>query len=465
MKRELLDTYQKAAQINKDLSRYGTFAEIGAGQEVARAFFRAGGAADTVAKTMSAYDMTFSDAIYGPSERYVSRQRLQTMIEHEYDLLLERLNDKRGSRTKFFVFANTVAARSFRRHGDDAHGWLGIRFQSRPLTPPSQIIIHVRMLDEKNVLQQEALGIVGVNLIHAAFHLQDHPEDLVGALLDDLTPARIEVDTIKFSGPEFVAIDNRLMSLQLVQQGLTDAAMFTSQGETVQPGELLYEKPILLERGSFRPVNLLNLNMLECASMQFLAEPENQGTPVAVLMEITMRNLLATGTVDHKDFLARADLLGALGLPVLITSYSHFYPLASYLGRYTKRRIGITMGAPTLKEIFNEKYYTDLEGGLLESFGRLFKTDLRLYIYPSLEPSGELITGENFPVAPHLRHLYRHLLENGHLQFLDNYSESCLNIHSAEVLKLIERGDPAWEKMVPKKVADVIKSRHYFGCP
>ena len=464
MNRETLDTYQKASQINNDAHRYGTFAEIGAGQETARVFFRAGGAANTVAKTMSAYDMTFSDAIYGPCERYVSRQRLEQMLEREYDLLLERLNDQRGTRSHFFVFANTVAARSFRRQ-DDAHGWLGVKFQTQPLTPPSQIIIHVRMLDQKNVLQQEALGIVGVNLLHGAFYLHAQPEELISSLLDDLSAARIEVDMIKFSGPDFVALDNRLMSLQLVQQGLTDSAMFTANGEATQPGEMLWGKPVLLERGSFRPVNLLNLNMLECASLPFLAEPSVQGTPVAMLMEITLRNLLTTGAVDHKDFLARADLLGALGLPVLITNYPHYYPLAAYLGRYTKKRIGIAMGVPALTELFNEKYYTDLEGGILESFGRLFKTDLKLYVYPYREPGGDLVTAANFRMAPHLRHLYQHLLENGHLHFLENFNEACLPIRATEVLRLIQSGDPAWEKMVPAKVAALIKDRKFFGCP
>lgn len=464
MNRETLDTYQKASQINKDATRYGTFAEIGAGQEVARVFFRAGGAADTVAKTISAYDMTFSDAIYGSCERYVSRQRLERMLEYEYDLLIERLNDKRGSKTCFFAFANTVAARSFRRQ-DDAHGWMGIRFQTHPFTPPSQIIVHVRMLDNKNILQQEAIGIVGVNLIHAAAYLHEKAEEVISALLDDLSAERIEVDMIKFSGPAFATVDNRLMALQLVQQGLTDTAMFTAEGEAVQPGEVLWQKPVLLERGSFRPVNLLNLDMLKCASLQFLADPQVQGTPVVVLMEMTLRNLLATGAAEHKDFIARADLLGALGLPVLITNFSYFYPLAACLGRYTKKRIGLAIGVPALREIFKEKYYTDLEGGILESFGRLFKNDLRLYVYPYRDPSGQIVRADNLEVAPHLRHLYQHLLENGHLQFIENFSEDCLSIRTADILSLIQRGDPAWEKMVPAKVADLIKARHYFGCP
>jgi hypothetical protein len=321
------------------------------------------------------------------------------------------------------------------------------------------------MLDRKNVLQQEALGIVGVNLLHGAFSLHDQPRQLIGSLLDDLSAERIEVDMIKFSGPAFAALDNRLMSLQLVEQGLTESAMFTAAGETVQVGEVLYQKPVLLERGSFRPVTRLNLDMLHCASVKFLAEPEVQGAPVAVLMEITMRNLLATGQVDHKDFLARADLLGALGLPVVITNYAHYYPLASYLGRYTSKRIGIAIGVPTLKELFNEKYYTDLEGGILESFGRLFKHDLRLYVYPYRETSGELVTAENLAVAPHLRHLYQHLLENGHIQSLENFNEVCVATHLPELLPLLQTGDARWKELVPAKVAELIEARHYFGHP
>ena len=462
MSREQLDTFQKAFQINMDLAQYGTFAEIGAGQEVARNFFRVGGAAGTVAKTISAYDMTFSDAIYGPCERYVSRQRLQTMLDYEYGLLLERLNRQRGATSTFFVFADTVTARSYSRR-DDAHGWMGIQFQTQPLGKPSQIIVHVRMLDKENVQQQEALGIIGVNLIYGAFRYHSQPELLIGSLLDNLSAERIEVDVIKFCGPDFAGVDNRLMILQLVHQELTSVAMFTADGEVVQPAEVLHNQAILVERGSFRPVNLLNLDMLDCARQQFLEETLLQGEPVAEVLEITTRNLLTTGTLDHSDFLARVDLLGALGKSVLISSYARFYPLAAYLARYSKKMIGIAMGIPTLKEIFNEKYYADLEGGILESFGRLFKNALKLYIYPSQEPSGHLLTAENLEVAPHLRHLYAHLLENRYFEPLRSYHPNLLPIHAHEILDLIRNGDPAWERMVPPQVSQLIKERRYFG--
>ena len=462
MEREILDTHQKAFQLNMDLSKYGTFAEIGAGQEVARAFFRVGGASGTVAKTISAYDMTFSDAIYGPSERYVSRQRLTTMLDYEFALLRERLDAQRGAGTCFFVFADTVTARSYSRP-DDAHGWLGIQFQTRPQAAPAQIVIHVRMLDKENVQQQEALGAIGVNLIHGAFYLHAQPRLLISSLLDTLTRDRIEVDLIQFSGPDFAALDNRLMNLQLVHHGLTHAVLFNSAGETAQAGEALHGKPILVERGSFRPVNLLNLDMLACARAQFEKEPQVQGQEITELMEITMRNLLTTGTLDHSDFLARVDLLAALGKPVLISSFSRFYPLAAYLGHCTKKRIGIAAGIPALKEIFKEKYYTDLEGGILESFGRLFKNAVKMYIHPMREDSGELVTANTLEVAPHLRHLYAHLLENHHFEFIADFNDAYLRIHSPEVLKSIRSRDAAWEQMIPPAAVKLIKERQYFG--
>lgn len=463
MIREVLDTNQKAFQINLDLAKYGTFAEIGAGQEVGRAFFRVSGAAGTVAKTISAYDMTFSDAIYGPAGRYVSRQRLQTMLDYEYSLLLERLQSKRGAETCFFVFADTVTARSFSRP-DDAHGWLGVKFQTQPGGEPSQVVIHVRMLDHANVQEQEALGAIGVNLIYGAFYHHEKPEWLIASLLDSLTAARIEVDLIKFSGPAFSGVDNRLMNLQLVHQNLTTAVMFTPDGEVMQASEILHNKPLVIERGSFRPINLLNLDMIECAKAQFIAEEKMENEPVVELMEITLRNLLATGMIDHSDFLARVDLLGALGRNVMISNYSRFYPLSAYLARNSKRRIGIAMGIPTLIEIFNEKYYSDLEGGILESFGRLFKNAVKLYIHPLRETSGELITAKSLRVSPHLQHLYAHLLENNHLDFIKGFNESLLKIHSQDVLAMIQTGQADWETQVPAPAVKLIKERGYFGC-
>ena len=464
MDREVKDTHQKALALNLDLGTYGTFAEIGAGQEVARWFFRVGGAAGTIAKTISAYDMTVSDAIYGVAKRYVSRERLRKVLDYEYVLMRERLAATRGATTRFFVFGDTVAARGYKQ-SNDCHGWLGVRFQAEVGAEPSEIIIHVRMLDTENVQQQEALGMVGVNLIYGACYSYRDPVQLIGALIDNVTTARVEVDMIKFAGPAFAAVDNRLMSLELVRRGLADAAMFTANGEVVQAAEVLYRKPILVERGSFRPVTKVTLDMLECARAEFVQEPNVQGQTVVVLMEMTLKNLSDDGVIDPKDFLDRVDLLGSLGQTVLISNYAEFHRLASYLFRSTKELVSLVMGVPTLREIFQEKYYADLEGGILESFGRLFKNHLRLYVYPWLDPaSGSLITAQNLRVAPHLRHLYAHLVENLHIQGLHGYNPDWLSIFSRDVLTRIRTGDSSWEQLVPDRVATLIKQRGLFGC-
>lgn len=454
-------TSKKAFQINMDPRAYGTFAEIGAGQEVARRFFAVGGAAGTVAKTMSAYDMTFSDAIYGPCPRYVSRARLATMLDHEFNLLIERLDAKCGAERAFFVFANTVAARSFRKH-DESHGWMGIRFQRYPRAPYNDIIAHVRMFDPENIQQQEALGIVGVNLIHAALYLTSRPESIIAALSDDLKPGRIGIDMIRFSGPEFAAVDNRLMALRLVTSGLTQAALFRADGEVVNAADAFYKKPILVERGSFRPATLLTNDMLDCALAMFLKENNLQPGEPEILMEITMKNLLAGGSLDPRDFLDRVDMLAALGRTVLISNHAEFFRLVSYLRLYTERPIGLPLGIPALVEIFEPEYYAGLEGGILEALGRLFKQNVKLYAYPWRDPSGGIVTAENFQPRPEVRHLYAHLMERGAIRPLEGWHEEYLSIRSRDVLAKIRSGDPSWRAMVPQQVAAIIDSRGLF---
>ena len=456
-----LGTNKKAFQINLDRRKYGTFAEIGAGQEVARRFFQVGGASGTIAKTMSAYDMQFSDAIYGPTNRYVSRARLCTMLDHEYRLLIERLDEKLGGERTFFVFADTVAARSFKQRSE-AHGWLGIRFQTETRGEPSQIIVHVRMLDEENVDQQEALGVIGVNLIYGAFYYHQ-PERLIASLRENLAPQRLEVDMIKFSGPAYERVDNRLMSLQLVSQDLTTTVMFTAEGETVQPAEVFYKKSIIVERGSFRPVTYATNDMLEGARKIFLRDGASE-EEVVVLMEMTLENLLSEGELNHEDFLARVDILGSLGRTVLVSKFGEYYRLAGYLSRYTNRPIALVMGVPSLHEIFDEKYYLNLEGGILEALGRMFKSGLKLFVYPMEdEHTGELITASKLEVAPNLRHLYQHLIENGYIREIESFHREYLKIFPADVLARMHAGDPSWERMVPPEVARMIKARRFFG--
>ncbi|HEY0368703.1 MAG TPA: TonB-dependent receptor [Chthoniobacterales bacterium] len=463
MKAEMdVGTNRKAFQINLDHQKYGTFAEIGAGQEVARRFFHVGGASGTVAKTMSAYDMTFSDSIYGSGDRYVSRTRLRRMLEHEYALLIERLDEKFGGEKTFFVFADTVAARSFKQH-NESHGWLGVRFQTQPRGEPSEIIIHVRMLDEANIDQQEALGVVGVNLLYGAF-FHSQPEKLIASLQENLAENRIEVDMIKFSGPAYAKVDNRLMSLQLVSQGLTSAVMFRADGETVQPAEVFYKKAILVERGSFRPVTYATNDMLTGARRVFLQQCRYSEDDLVELMEMTLENLLSEGQLNHADFLARVDILGALGRTVLVSRFGEYYRLAAYLSRYTNKMIGLVMGVPSLEGIFDEKYYLNLEGGILEALGRMFKSGLKLYVYPMIdEATGELVTATKMEVAPHLRSLFQYLIDNEFIQEVTDYNPAYLRIHPPEALAKLQSGDPGWETMVPPEVVEIIKAREFFG--
>ncbi|HVU33337.1 MAG TPA: TonB-dependent receptor [Opitutaceae bacterium] len=485
-KKELLTTNRKALTINLDERKYGTFAEIGAGQEVARVFFQAGGASGTVAKTISAYDMTFSDAIYGKAPRYVSHERLSTMLDHEYQLLIERLAEIRGDRTSFFVFADTVATKNF-KGTNEAHGWMGIRFQTEPGVEPSDIILHVRMWDKEAIQQQEALGIVGTNLMYAAFYYREDPTRFIESLVDNVGNVRVEVDMIRFSGPAFPQVDNRLMSLYLVQNGLTNAVMFSPTGDVLQPSEVLYKKAVLVERGSFRPVTHVNVDMLNCATAQFVQEPLVKGKDVIVLMEITMNNLLVAGELDAQDFLSRVDLLADLGFTTMVSNYSEYYRLTSYFRRYTKEMIGVALGINNLLEIFNEKYYEHLEGGILESFGRMFRNAVKLYVYPMRQDAFErylstggavagpaslttnaftsnvLITAKNVQVTDHLRNLYAHLLENHYIDCIVGFDANILEIFSRDVLKRLKEGDPAWEHLVPVSVAAAIKKRHLFG--
>ncbi len=467
-KRDIPSTYDKALRINLDEEKYGTFAEIGAGQEVANWFFRASATAGTMAKTISAYDMTMSDAIYGKSERYVSRERLNAMLEYEYDLLVERLSKKRGANSTFFSFSNTVRARGYKDTGE-CHGWLGMMLQLKPGEAPCQIVMHVRLLDEENFDQMEALGIIGVNLIYAAFYHRDCLALFVESLMDGLTNDRVEVDMLKFSGDGFRMIDNRLCHLQLVNSGLTDAAMFLPDGEVVQPAEALYKKPIILLRGSFDPVTNLHLDMLfqtQDAFNKVLAD-DQRGQAVE-LCEISMNNLLrkdsddyAQGDVDHLAFLDRADALQALGKTVLVSRCPEFHRIASYLSRYTTSPIGIVLSIGLLNELFKAKWSEGLAGGILESFGRLFKHGLSLYVYPwGNRKSGELVSAENFRVPEDLRYLYRHFRENGMIHAIPCGDRELLRYTGRDIQRMIAAGDETWKNLVPKQAHKAAIHQH-----
>ncbi len=455
--------HEKAIAVNLDQQRYGTFAEIGAGQEVARWFFHVGGAAGTISKSISAYDMTVSDAIYGGCERYVCYERLESMLRYEYELCTERLATSRGDNTAFFAFADTVSAQTYSGN-KECHGWMGVRFQSHPLDDVSQIIMHVRMWDSENSAQQEALGIVGVNLIFGALNHFRKPDQLTESLLDTLSTDRIEIDMIEFSGAEFRHVDNRLMALHLVQLGLTNAAMFSGETHVLQPSEVLRKKSVIVERGRYRPVTLVNLDILESTAHQLKQLEVAAGEETVTLLEITMHNLMADGEIDVKDFLSRADVLAATGYTVLISNYFEYFRLVGYLSRYTDRPITIAMGAGGLSGLFDDVHYQHLQGGMLEAFGRLFKSDVRLCVYPMRDPdTGELITVSNFEPPEAVSGLYGYLVSSGLIVQLEKYREDVLHIYSEEVLALIGQGGDTWKAMVPPKVAAAIQERGLFG--
>lgn len=444
-------TYDKAQELNLDPLIYGTFAEIGAGQETGNYFFRASGTAGMVAKTISAYDMTMSDALYGRAERYVSAERLGAMLDHEYAILLERLAPKRGSDTTFFSFCNTVRARGWNDKGE-CHGWLGIRYQMKPGDPPSDITLHVRLLDARSIDQMEALGVVGVNLIHAAFRHRGHLQRFVEALVDNLVPGRVEVDLLKFTGHGYGFFDNRLCALQLVESGLTDATIFLPSGEVVQPAEALYRHPVLLLRGSFDPVMNVHLRMLEQAREGFVSSLDDTERVAAIeLCEISMQNLLRDRGVDHVDFLDRADALQQLGKTVLLSRCAEFHRIATFLHRYTSRPIGIILSIGLLNELFKPKWSENLAGGLLESFGRLFKEGVTLHVFPwKNRRSGELVTAGTFRAPDGSAHLYRYFLENGRIQPIPSEDDITLAYTGRDVCRMIGAGDETWRELVPE---------------
>ncbi len=459
------NTLHKALEVNLDNCRYGTIVEIGAGQEVARNFFRAGGAAGTIAKTMSAYDMQVSDDIYGAEEtkRYVSRSRLVKMLDKEYTAVTELLTATRPKNTTFFSYAATVTAKSYLQK-NECHGWIGLRVQLYPGAAPSNIILHVRMLDNDGGAQQEALGILGVNLIHAAFNYFTQPKKIIESLIDDIEECRIEIDMIDFSGPYFEETENRLMNLHLVHQNLTHAIMFSPSGEVQVPSELLYKKNILVTRGTFTPLTKVQIDMTKCGQQHFNEMENINPDKTVVLAEITMASLTVGDEINDADFLARVDMLNTQGYTVMISNYLRYFRLRAYFRRYTKLQIGMILGISNLDLIFTEEYYKGLEGGILEAFAKLFPDNTHLYIYPFKYPDqDELVTVYNFKVPKKLQYLYKHLLENGSLVGLENVDESVLHINPAEVLADIKKGRGDWENKVPDSIVEMIMDKKLLG--
>lgn len=461
-----LTTQEKALRINLRSDIYGSFAEIGAGQEVAANFFKAGGASGTIAKTISAYDMKFSDAIYGYCDRYVCEARLEKMLDHEYELLSERL-PHRIDNTRFFAFADTVEVLNFDR-SNQAHGWIGLRFQLNPHSQPNDCVIHVKMHDNDPLQQQVALGVVGVNMIYACSFLSD-PEEILMSLVDGLSGRRIEVDMFRLSGPDFRHVDNRLMALKLVKNGLTKAAMFGPDGQVMLPSDELYKKNVLVLRGRFRPVTHVNVDMLLASRRHFRREADVDRSNIVVLTELTLNDLSADGNIDEKDFLHRVNIICSLGQTVMISNYFEYYRLVEYLSKITKgKKIGIIMGIFALQKVFDESTYSNIRGGILECFASLFGSNVKLYIYPaSRNAPPELFTLKDFEaeLPANLKSLFRYLMENNKLEDINDANIQNLHIISDNVLAMIRKGEVGWEKFVPHKVEDAIKELGLFDYP
>ncbi len=464
MKNIVLTPVQKALEVNLNPETYGTFAEVGAGQEVVRHFFRAGGASGTIAKAMSAYDKDFSDAIYGKevNGRYVCESRLKNMINHEYGLITERLNREKHPNKRFFSFANNVETINFSKT-NDGHGWMGLRFQLCPNSKPNDVILHYLLHEREAKQQQESAGILGVNLLHGCMFHSDNPKMIINKLFDNISKGHLEINMIQMNGPNFDYVDNRLLSLYLVKERMTDAVIFSPDGVNLQPSDVLYKKNILAIRGSFRPVTKVNIDMIKNGYNKFILENRVSKENLQVLFEITLSNLSSEGEIDEQDFLDRADILCSLGQTVLISNYQRYYKLLDYFSRFTKKRMGIIMGVPNLKQIFEEKYYRHLSGGILEAFGRMFNRDLKIYLYPyQKQREGEITNSKNINIHPRFRSLYDYLIFNQRIIDIE-YDPQVLNIFSPVVLRMIKNGISGWEDMVPAYVDNIIKQKKLFG--
>lgn len=458
-------TVNKALRLNLDEKKYGTIAEIGAGQEVARQFFLAGAAAGTVAKTMSAYDMQFSDAIYGTQEggRYVSKARVRAMLDKEFDLVLTRVGTSRAKTSRYFSYAATVAAKSFNRD-NECHAWCGIRLQMYPGAEPSDIIVHVRLREKTAEQQQDTLGILGVNLIYAAYYYFEEPKKLIDSLTDNMNSGSVEIDSIDFHGPYFEDIDNRALNLHLIRSWKTRAIVFQADGQVAVPAELLYKKNVLTIRGSFKPVTKLNVDMIEQGFEAFKKTEGVNADNSIVLAEISLNDAFGKDLmVPEGDLIARVRLLNALGYSVMVSDYTRYFSLREYFRQFTSMQIGIVLGMINIKEIFDEKKYVGVEGGILEGFGKLFPDNTRLFVYPELNENGELNDVNNIEVEPKLRYLYKHLLENKYFTGINCSDPDLLKIYSRQVLAKLPTGRGDWENSLPEDTAARIIRNGLFG--
>lgn len=454
----------KALRLNLNKNIYGSFSEIGAGQETVRHFFRAGGSSRTIAKAMSAYDKQFSDAIYTvePDGRYVTENRLKKMLNHESNLMEERLFNDEFPNRLYFSYANTVATIDFAKKFK-GHGWVGIRFQIEPKGAYNEIILHIQFKETDARLQQHTLGILGVNLIYGAFYKRNNPKKLIDSLYDHLEKDQIEIDSINFSGPCFADIDNRLMSMYLVKKGFSNAIVFGPKGKSLLPANILHRKNILLLRGSFRPVTSVNINMLEKSLKLFVEYNKIREKQTAVLFEITLNNLLTEGEIDEQDFIDRAELLCSLGHYVMISNFKKYYKVTEYCSQYTSEKIGLALGANNLENIFDSKYYENLGGGAFEGLGKLFKNNIQLYLYPMLNKENVVVTSKNIQLNDtDLQPIIEYFVNKNQIFDIADYDPKDLHIHAREVIQKIHQNEN-WEQDLPEEIAKLIKEKNLFS--
>ena len=452
----------KALSINLNEQQYGSIVEIGAGQEVARNFFKVGAAAGTIAKTSSAYDMAVSDAIYGKGGRYVSRERVEKILNYEFQLCVERLEDTREDDTTFFAYAATVEAKAYKRE-NECHGWIGIQFQGgAKQNPPNQVVCHVRMLNKTNKQQSEALGILGVNLIYASFHYRHDVNIFIQSLKDNLGDDRIEIDLIHFSGDHFKDVDNRLASVLLVENWLTRAVMFDNHGNPAVPRDVLYKKPTVVTRGSFKPPTKAHLDMTECGVRLLSDVAQSNEEQTVRLAEISMSQLVSEKKIDNQDFLARVTLANSLGMHVVLSDYVRYFSLSSWLRRHTNQPIAILIKAIDLPYVFNDDLYQTLEGGTLEGLGKLFHNDTKVMVYPAFE-EGRLMSLSNAPKPESLKHIVAQLIQNNQLISIERFSNNVVDISARETMKMIVAGESGWEKNLLPETIEIMKKNNLYG--
>jgi len=461
-----ITTANKALSINLDNSIIGSFAEIGGGQEVSGEFFRAGGSSGTVAKTISAYNKVFSDANYNNNKvgRYVSENRLIKMLDKEYDELVTVLKDKTESYTRFFTFASTVETINYNKT-NQGHGWLGIRFQLSPNSKPNDVIIHVILHENDSILQQNTLGILGVNLIWACYFYSDRPNLFLKSLMDNLSSNRIEINMARMQGNDLNYVDNRLLALQLVKNGMTSLTIFDRYRQVQQPSDLLYKKNVIILRGSFRPITYTGFDMLKTSYSLMKKElnTTNKHENV-VLCEITLNNLLSNKDFDEQDFLDRVDLLNGMGQYVMISNFKEFYRLVSYMNNIKINNLRLVMGAKILEKILEPNYYSHLKGGVLEAFGRLFPDFVKMYIYPNCNNTNDTIfNSSNINIPESIKSLYDYLKQNNKIFDILDYKKDYLPYYSHIVLEDIKSGNNNWCKMVPIYISEQIKTKKLFG--